>query len=368
MADVVMVDMDKAPLWGHPPQIIQWDSTARCNLSCRHCRASNLDRATRDLTHEQSIDMLRQADELAPNAALAMAGGEPLVRKDLRQLLEFIRTNLSLSVELLTNATLINEKNINWLTELVHGFNVSMEGASADIHDSVRGKGAFDRTLSAVDLLVKYGVPLAVRMTYFGQGEGEVERLMRMLHSRGVDTFNFRYVVPVGNATGTDLDPIQHERLSHYIWDLGQELGMTIGFSDPFPELLVNPKRREEIESDERLADGVAVTGCSVAFSLLYINPQGIVQFCPYFPVEVDDIKKKPLKDIWYHNEKFELFRYSRSMLAGRCGDCRYKFACGGCRGAAFATSDYLGEDPRCWMGVAGSKEKAAAKQKVSFR
>jgi len=50
---------------------------------------------------------------------------------------------------------------------------------------------------------------------------------------------------------------------------LGKELGMKVGFSDPFPELLVSNQRRNEVESDQRLSTGVAITGCSVAFSLL---------------------------------------------------------------------------------------------------
>jgi AdoMet-dependent heme synthase len=335
--------------WVHPPKIIQWDTTSNCNLNCKHCRASNLDRVAEDLTFDESILMLDEINKLAPNASLAMAGGEPLMRKDIHQILSYIRKNLSLSVELLTNATLIDENNIPWLAELVDGFNISMEGATAEVHDAIRGKGAFDRTIKAVDLLVKEKVPLAVRMTYFGQGEEEVEHLIRLVYSHGVDSFNFRYVVPVGNASGTKVDPIQHERLSIFIWDLCKSLNMTIGFSDPFPELLTSKIRKDEIEGNQKLSSGEAVTGCSVAFSLLYINPQGMVQFCPYFPVEIESIKNKAISDIWFKNEKFNLFRHSRSFLTGRCGECKYKFACGGCRGAAYAMGDYLGEDPRCW-------------------
>ncbi|VVS93752.1 radical SAM/SPASM domain-containing protein [Desulfoluna spongiiphila] len=336
--------------WTHPPKIIQWDTTSSCNLNCRHCRASNLDRNDRDLSFAEAVDMLNQVDQMAPGAALAMAGGEPLMRDDLIALMDHIKTNLSLSIELLTNATLITKNNEEELCRYVDGFNISMEGSTAEVHDPVRGKGSFARTLSAVDLLTARGVPLAIRMTYFGQGKDEVERLLVMIKEHGVTTFNFRYVVPVGNATGAISDPLEHRDVSRFVWEKGNELGLTVGFSDPFPELLVNPERLNEVESDQELFSGVAVTGCSVAFSLMYINPQGVVQFCPYFPVVVDRIQNRPLKDIWFENEKFNTFRYSRSFLNGQCGECRYKFACGGCRGAAYATGDYLGSDPRCWL------------------
>jgi radical SAM protein with 4Fe4S-binding SPASM domain len=336
--------------WTHPPQIIQWDCTSKCNLKCRHCRASNLDHNAKDLSFEQAVTLLNQVDDLAPGAALALAGGEPLERRDLKEILEHIRTNLSLSVELLTNATLITPMNISWLSEMVRGFNISMEGSSSDVHDAIRGKGSFDRTISALRLLVKKDVPLAVRMTFFEQEEDEVERLLRFIHDLGVRVFNFRYVVPVGEAMGKAVDPRQYQRLSQRIWGLGQSLDMQIGFSDPFPELFVNEARKKEIEDDKRLSTGVAVTGCSIAFTLLYINPQGIVQLCPYFPVIADDAKQKSLSEIWYRNEKLSLFRYSRTFLKGQCGDCKNRFSCGGCRGAAYAMGDYLGEDPRCWM------------------
>ena len=39
-----------------------------------------------------------------------------------------------------------------------------------------------------------------------------------------------------------------------------------------------------------------------------------------------------------------------RDKLKGRCGKCRRRWLCGGCRGVAFAvTGDYLNEDPQCF-------------------
>ncbi len=336
--------------WTHPPKIIQWDSTSRCNLACKHCRASNLENVKRDMSLEEATKMLIQLNDLAPNAALALAGGEPMMRSDLRAILEFIREKTTISVEMLTNATLIDESNVDWLCELVNGFNISMEGHTAEIHDAVRGVGAFRKTLDAVDLLVSRDAPISIRMTYLDQGENEVRNLMDLISRHGVKSFNFRYVVPVGNAAKSAMNPNMYEKLSKKIWEWGKELDMTIGYSDPFPELFVNPERQEEVERNQGLKTGHAVTGCSVAFSLLYVNPEGIVQFCPYFPVVVDDLKKTPVDEIWYHNEKFNLFRHSRSFLNGACKECKYKFACGGCRGAAHAQGDYLGPDPRCWM------------------
>jgi radical SAM protein with 4Fe4S-binding SPASM domain len=84
----------------------------------------------------------------------------------------------------------------------------------------------------------------------------------------------------------------------------------------------------------------------------LYIDPQGIIKACPYFPLEIADAKKGELEKIWFDNDLFNKLRRIRSFLTGRCEECKYKFACGGCRGAALAFGDIFGEDPRCWHGL----------------
>lgn len=337
--------------WQHPPQLVQWDITSRCNLKCLHCRASNLEEIVEDdLSTEQVFEILNQINDFAPNATLALAGGEPLFRKDLKDIIFYVKNNFpGMSVELLTNATLINPNNVEWLANTVNGFNVSLEGASAEVNDAIRGKGAFNKTVEALKLLVSKNASVSVRMTFFGQEEDEPEKLMRFISSLGIKGFNFRYLVPVGRASEHMMSAEQYKRLCERIWELGKELNIRIGFSDPFPEILINEERRKEVEMDHELSCGASVTGCSIAFTLLYLNPQGQVYFCPYFPVFVDDARTTDLKKIWFENETYETFRRYRSLLRGKCGTCEYKFACGGCRGAAHALGDFLGAEPRCW-------------------
>jgi len=337
-------------IWKIPPEMCQWDITSKCNLRCRHCRATASWKKEGDIPFNEVISILDQLISLAPDVVLAIAGGEPLAREDLREILEWLKKrNSSTAVALLSNATLISEANIGWLSETVGEFNISLEGASAEVNDFVRGTGSFSKALKGISLLVKHGLPTTVRMTFFQQEEREVESLMRFLPEIGIKSFNFRYVVPVGRAQGHAVSSIQHERLCKTIWQLGKELGIEVGFSDPFPEILVNENLQKEMKMDKELMSGKAVTGCSIAFNLLYIDPQGIVRACPYFPIVCDDAKSKPLAEIWSKNETLQMMRKVRGIIGGKCGECEYKFACGGCRGSALATGDFLGEDPRCW-------------------
>ncbi|MDQ5988155.1 MAG: putative mycofactocin radical SAM maturase MftC [Syntrophus sp. SKADARSKE-3] len=340
--------------WEHVPQLIQWDITSRCNLACLHCRATNLEEIKGDdLSFEQIAGILEQIKALSPQATLALAGGEPMFRKDLKDILYYVKNNIpEMNTEILSNGTLINPDNIGWLTETVNGFNISLEGASAEINDSIRGKGAFDKTVQGLIMLLEKNASVSVRMTFFHQHEDEPEKLMRFIAEMGIKGFNFRYLVPVGRACNQSISSDQYKRLCERIWHLGKELGVRVGFSDPFPELLINKEREQEIMDDSDLLNGTSVTGCSIAFTLLYINPKGHVYFCPYFPVYVADSSTGDLKKIWFENETFNSFRRHRYLLKGKCGKCEFKFACGGCRGAAHAFGDFLEEEPRCWKQV----------------
>lgn len=337
--------------WTIPPSICQWDITGRCNLNCKHCRAKDVREIKNDMGGCTAISILDQLYDLNPEIILALAGGEPLARPDLLDILVWIKNRQSdAQIEILSNGTLINKNNVAWLKELCSGFNISLEGASAGVNDAIRGKGAFEKAVGGVKLLVRNKVPVCVRMTYFHQGEDEVEQLMRLLPEIGVAAFNFRYLVPVGSAQAEKVCAVQYERLCQIIWKLGKELNLRVGFSDPFPELLIDPKSKAETEDDAELLSGKAVSGCSMAFSLLYIDPEGLVKACPYLPIPCDDAKIKPLSEIWFENEILNRLRFIRSSLDGGCGECAFKFACGGCRGAAYTAGNLLGSDPRCWQ------------------
>lgn len=337
-------------VWKVPPELCQWDITSNCNLKCTHCRATASWKKEKELLFPQVLAILEQLVFMAPDVIIAFAGGEPLARKDLQEILEWLKSReSSVRVALLSNGTLINKSNISWISWLVDEFNISLEGASAEVNDSVRGRDSFSKALNGISLLVNRDIPTTVRMTFFHQEEKEVESLMRFLPEVGVRSFNFRYVVPVGRAQGTKVSALQYERLCKTISQLGKELSIRIGFSDPFPEILLDENLQREIKSDKEIMSGRAVSGCSAAFNLLYIDPQGIVKVCPYFPVVCDDAKLKPLADIWSKNEVLQSMRNARNVISGKCGKCEYKFACGGCRGAALAAGDFLGGDSRCW-------------------
>jgi len=128
--------------------------TERCNLHCVHCAVTDKPAPPDALS---MAEIIRLVDELSPanDDSLALSGGEPLLRKDTLDILRYASRRLR--TYLATNGTLIDEDTAAALSELDLIVQISLDGASPAVHDRIRGKGAFDKTLHAVELLRRYG-------------------------------------------------------------------------------------------------------------------------------------------------------------------------------------------------------------------
>jgi len=70
-------------------------------------------------------------------------------------------------------------------------------------------------------------------------------------------------------------------------------------------------------------------------------------------------VKRTPLSELFSTNPVLCALRESRG-LKGRCGKCRYRTACGGCRALAFYSSgDCFAEDPTCFFDPCGEQDQS---------
>jgi len=61
----------------------------------------------------------------------------------------------------------------------------------------------------------------------------------------------------------------------------------------------------------------------------------------------VGNVREDNLEELWLHNHVFEDLR-NKDLLEG-CGNCSYRYVCGGCRARAYNYfGDYLKPDPGC--------------------
>ena len=142
------------------PNAVIWDVTSRCNLQCRHCYVEADAQRTEEPSTEKAIviiDQLRKAKVFR----LSFSGGEPLLRNDLYELLQY--ASRFFPVEVATNGLLLTEEAAHKLKAArVSVVQMSMDGLEKT-HDYLRGrKGAFNKLIKATEILKKVGIPFGV--------------------------------------------------------------------------------------------------------------------------------------------------------------------------------------------------------------
>ncbi|HEX2807241.1 MAG TPA: mycofactocin radical SAM maturase, partial [Kineosporiaceae bacterium] len=138
------------------PICLTWELTYACNLSCTHCLSSSGRRDPRELTTAECkavIDELERMQVFYVN----IGGGEPTVRPDFWELIDYA-TEHHVGVKFSTNGVKITPG----VAERLAGSDyvdvqISLDGATADVNDAVRGPGSYDTAIRAMQNLCAAG-------------------------------------------------------------------------------------------------------------------------------------------------------------------------------------------------------------------
>lgn len=140
------------------PLFLAWQLTNGCDAQCLACcEESGIGRAWRDeLSRDEALVIARQAIDLGV-PYVAFGGGEPLTVPYLWEVLECL-SSAGISIKLETNGHLINRAAAARLHGLgVECIQISVDGASAEVHERIRPGANFAAALGAIDHLVALG-------------------------------------------------------------------------------------------------------------------------------------------------------------------------------------------------------------------
>lgn len=331
------------------PFLVSWNLTRLCNLACGHCYLDAVQRkhqARDELATKEAGEIIRQLAALFPGAMVVFSGGEPLMRPDLSQLVRTAAAS-GLFPVIGTNGTMLDERRAAELKAAgAMGVGISIDSASPAFHDRLRGRpGAWKSALQGLLAARKAGLAILLQTTVFEDNRRELSALAEMAVAHGAMAFNLFFLVCTGRGTTqTDLSPETYEETLIQIARLQKNNpGMRIrARCAPYLRRLLGLHAGEG-------AGGYAEwsSACLAGRSYFRITPRGEVTPCPYIPEVAGDLRTTPLAKIW--NEHPVLIRLRRELPGGKCGECDYRYSCGGCRARALATSgDLMAEDMQC--------------------
>lgn len=201
-----------------------------CDLKLRvqECRSKGL----KELDTAQMKDILNSFAQLGASG-IGFTGGEPLLRGDIFELLGHTKT-LGMISHLNTNGSLLDDRNVkNILKARVDSLNISLDGAAAKTHDSIRGvQGAFDRAVEAIGrvnaMRKKKNASLRVKTVAVLQEKNidEVQDLVGLSGELGVDCIEFIPQQPFtagGKQTAVSSEFLTRvDRVTDYLLGLGK--------------------------------------------------------------------------------------------------------------------------------------------------
>ena len=333
------------------PICLTWELTYACNLSCVHCLSSSGRRDPRELSTEECkavIDELERMQVFYVN----IGGGEPTVRSDFWELLDYATAH-HVGVKFSTNGIKITPEVAAKLAANDYvDVQISLDGATAEVNDFVRGPRSYETALRALQNLSDAGmknfkisvvctrqnIPQLDEFKAIADRYGAQLRLTRLRPSgRGADVWD-------------ELHPTQAQQRELYDWLVAH--GEDVLTGDSFFHLS---------------AYGQALPGlnlCGAGRVVCLIDPIGDVYACPFAIHEeflAGNVRGEGgFQEVWRESELFTRLREPQS--GGACTSCQFFDTCkGGCMAAKFFTGLPLdGPDPEC---VQGYGEELLAQQ-----
>jgi len=357
------------------PLMVVWNMTQACNLLCSHCyQVATPKPAPDELTLEEKLWAIDQMGAMGV-PFLAIAGGEPLVSKDLWYVLERARLR-GIHTSLATNGTLLTRDNVARLIAAgVKYVEVSIDSVVPKEHDDFRGRsGAWARSIQGIRNSVAGGMRTGLATCFTRQNVETVDEAIELAIALGCRTFSHFNFIPVGRGrhmADADMTPGQREWLLRKLVAHLQEGRISIISTAPqFGRSCVAYAPPDGIFATGHAGTGRGaqtivlsryVGGCGAGRCYCAIQPNGDITPCVYIPtLKVGSLRQQSLAEIW----ECHLFRVlsDRRDRRDHCSACTDRSYCGGCRARAFAyLDDIRAGDPGCrhnkdlWDGLAAT-------------
>ena len=254
-----------------------WEITHNCNYGCSYCIFScNKKRVEGELTKKECFHVI---DELVNNGFkhLKITGGEPFMRKDIVEILEYASKKLIVDVS--TNASLITDEIVSKLNKLnLKMIHVSLDGNKIE-HESVRGKLTYDRTIKGLNALRKSKNKIRIGSVIHANNENNLENLIKDSINLKANEIIFSIMEPEDGQNKLLVKTIPNDELIKTIDKL------KIKYQD---NIIVNYNFGKQ---------PIFVKKCPAGDKFLYINNMGFVSPCPWvYEKNKNCISKKSLR------------------------------------------------------------------------
>lgn len=315
--------------------------TEACNCACVYCYRYESDGpqppAVDELTTAEIVSLLTEAKEKHDLRRICILGGEPLIPSIREKYIATLECCNRLGIEhvTFTNGVALDEATAKQLYDLNASVCVKLNGMDAATHDTlVAHKGAFDKSMSAFEMLLKLGYgkerSLSFETVVTQSNYSQIPEMWRWARERNIVPYVETLTVQ-GRSQGHSASLVVSNEELHTLFTQLHEIDHT--------------EHGLEWEILPPIAGGHR---CLRYYMSIYIKANGIVCPCVGVDLEMGSVRNNSVQEL-LQSEVGCKTRYINEHISGKCRTCDLSHTCYGCRGAAYQQGDLFGEDPICW-------------------
>lgn len=291
--------------------------TENCNLRCIYCVNNLRVEERHKLSFEDYQKLVDEIAEMNPEIEITITGGEPLTSPLTIPVAEYANKR-GVKCTLMTNATLIDENNVDKITQLFYKVQISMDGSAAAIHDFYRGAGSYEKTERAIKLLQERGADVNLMMVVTKKNMDDVPNATKKWGS----LIGFQPLFPTGKPNYDEM------KLT------GKE------YFNAMTNASENIKLVEHLQKiRDHYATEKTLLKCNVGEGQISISFSGDVYPCtllhqPQF--KAGNILENSLAEI-YNSAVMNKIKFHTADNIDKCRSCDFKLICGsGCQARNF--------------------------------
>lgn len=303
------------------PTNVSMELTNLCQLKCIHCFNSSGRARENELSIDKFIEIANFFVDIG-TSTFFITGGEPLLKKNVEQLLDFLG-NHATYVTLATNGMVLKEKTLEILSKYPNiGVQISLDGLEKN-HDFIRGvKGAFQQTISNIQRFTSRHIPVSISYTMNDYNKDDLDGLIKLCREINCIGVSIGLTSNAGRAKENRI-PVKIAREFAEILAESHHKYTTDDFQVGLD--ICEKKINVMIESVD------LPNKCGAGYQEIHIMSNGKVTPCPAIPnMILGDVTKQSLFEI-IRIENIQNIMHVPSPIRSLCGDCQNYDTCGNC-------------------------------------
>lgn len=313
------------PMWTH-----LW-VTRKCNLNCDYCYVHD-----NNYPEMNTIDMkraIRHIKDVLKCRIIAIMGGEPLVRRDLPELIQYMTDNNIYSF-LTTNGTLLNEKMLYKLGEAELDFlEISIDGVNESNVSKKCGKNIISNLQTAIEIADIYNIQLSINMAITKQNYKEFDNILRLISGKIISLTLGLYIPNITSNKNLKDDPLLFtssedliilNNLANKIIEMKKK-GFFIAMVDSYYKNWVAfIENLIKIQNNKNVVNNL--WQCQSGLNFLEVDCDGRIRYCSYLNELIDPILTIFDLDKDYYKKLQPKFQKMLNYCNSRCyANCFYE-------------------------------------------